>query len=102
MTLNEYKKLFWGNYIDIESEMINCLKYVELIPSHFSVYSSRFARIILQCGSEVDNVFREICGISYSTKSNINNYYSIITSQIHGINGYKAKIKSTPIILQPF
>ena len=102
MKQNDFIKLFWNQYLDIESEMLECLKYIELSEEHYTVYSAKFVSIILECGAEIDNVFRNICNIDMGTRSNISTYYDKVIAQFPNLQHSIAIIKSTPLSFQPF
>lgn len=101
MNQQEFTSLIWNHYLDIESEMLECLKYVELCTAHYCVYSAKFARILLECGAEIDNIFKYICSIR-KKRPTISDYYYKAIIKIPDLLNYKVIIKHSPLSFQPF
>lgn len=59
MDREKFYKAFWVNYLQIEKELIESFKYVELSVDNYNTYSSKFLKIFLQVGSEIDVCFKE-------------------------------------------
>ena len=76
MTKKEFELNFWQHYLWLESEFRTVLEYVELDSANYSTYSRRIEKLILQIGSEFDNVSREICGLQSVDRTSISDYYS--------------------------
>jgi hypothetical protein len=55
-------KLSWNTYLDLESEMLDFLRYVPLVENHFEVFSPKLAALIFQVGPEVTNAFNLLAG----------------------------------------
>ncbi len=51
--LDENSKASISMYKFIETDFINCLEYVPVVEQHFSVYSYRFASLLLRIGPEL-------------------------------------------------
>lgn len=75
MTKKEFELNFWQHYLWLESEFRTVLEYVELDSANYSTYSRRIEKLILQIGSEFDNVSREICGLQSVDRTSISDYY---------------------------
>lgn len=61
MTYDEYERLFWRPYLLLEKEFSTTVKYIAIDPINFVAYSSMYAKIILQIGSEVDVTAKTLC-----------------------------------------
>lgn len=85
MNEEKFHKMFWANYLQIEKELIDTFKYVELSIDNYNTYSSKFLKIFLQVGSEIDICFKEYIKL-ISTNSNCIN-----------INDYKCELLSNDI-----
>ncbi len=76
------------------------LEYVELDSANYSTYSRRIEKLILQIGSEFDNVSREICGLQSVDRTSIIDYYSYYTSNYNNITA--TKVIADDVRLTPF
>lgn len=95
--------VYWNNYILIEKEFLNTVQYVALDSINYKSYSNAYQKLILEIGSELDNVFKLICSISGYKYNNIGGYYKLINllySQIinQEVNLFEGEIKK----LTPF
>lgn len=79
MTKEEFENNYWKQYLWIEKELVEILDFVELDQLNFSVFSRRMEKLLLQIGSEFDNVSREICGLQNVDRTNIADYCSYYT-----------------------
>ena len=59
MNEKEFYKTFWSNYLQIEGELIDTFKYVDLSVDNYKTFSIKFLKIFLQIGSEIDICFKE-------------------------------------------
>lgn len=69
-------------YSLLESDLIKTFDYVEPVDQNKDTYSHRFYEIILRCGTEFENVCRQILKLNGSTEkeiedSNIEDYFKI-------------------------
>lgn len=58
---DEMIKVYWNQYIALEREFSDTLKYVTLAEENYSVYSDMYIKIMLQIGSEVDIALKLYC-----------------------------------------
>lgn len=91
--------VYWNNYILIEKEFLNTVQYVALDSINYKSYSNAYQKLILEIGSELDNVFKLICSISGYKYNNIGGYYKLINlsySQIinQKVNLFEGEIKN--------
>lgn len=100
MTKKEFELNFWQHYLWLESEFCTVLEYVELDSANYSTYSRRIEKLILQIGSEFDNVSREICGLQSVDCTSISGYYSYYTSNYNNITA--TKVIAGDVRLTPF
>lgn len=100
MTRELFEKLFWQQYLMLEHEFTETLNYVEFDLLNFNTYSNKFAKLLLQIGSEMDNVLREVCNCLGRT--NIEDYANYILNKYPSITDQKIKTSNKTIILQPF
>ena len=58
-------------FLNIESDLVRCARYVDFSEANYKTYSNEFAKIIVLAASEIDSIFRELCkAISPKTKAN--------------------------------
>jgi hypothetical protein len=76
----------WDYYLALEEDLAKCARYVAPEEDNFDTYSIAFAKILLQTGSEVELVAKELCKKINPEITNrklknmgINNFYPIIT-----------------------
>lgn len=60
---NEFKTVFWSQYISIEKEFSSTIPYVSLSEENYGVYSNEYAKLLLQIGSEIDIALKYYCKI---------------------------------------
>lgn len=81
MDEKEFLGLYWRNYILLEKEFTETLEYITLDVDNYNVYSSRYIKLLLQIGSEIDINAKLLCK-QYNTQSqakNIDHYRNEIT-----------------------
>jgi len=82
MNEEEFLGLYWKNYILLEKEFTETLDYIDLDENNYNVYSSKYIKILLQIGSEIDINAKLLCK-KYNPQSqakNIDHYRNEITS----------------------
>ena len=100
MKMNEYLQTYWKQYLLIEKELINTSLYVSLETDNFNTYSPIYLKLILEIGSELDNVFKEISGLSGRTS--IGDYAKTILAKYPAITTQSVSVKDSNIIVRPF
>jgi len=82
MNEDEFLGLYWKNYILLEKEFSETLEYITLDVDNYNVYSSRYIKLLLQIGSEIDINAKLFCK-QYNAQSQakkIDHYRNEITS----------------------
>lgn len=76
MTNENFHDLYWNQYIMIEKEFKATTRYLTIDPLNFKGYSTAYAKLLLQIGSEVDVIAKELCTEINSTSEarKINQY----------------------------
>lgn len=100
MTRDNFERVFWQQYLMLEQEFMETLNYVEFDSQNFNTYSNKFAKILLQIGSEMDNVLRNIC--ESQGRTNITDYANYILGKYPHIVSQTVRTSSNTIILQPY
>ena len=77
ITVEQFLKYFWAQYILIEEDFSKTLRYVTLEMDNEQAYSTEYAKILLSIGSEVDIVCKEILKVLEKHGDNITDYSEI-------------------------
>ena len=104
MKSEEFILLFWKYYISLEKEFTSCLEYVELDSINYSVYSTKFSKILLEVGSEIDVVLKKYCkylsqNFKYRT---IDKYHNCINEMRPKFYNESINIQNKDIVLKPW
>ncbi len=100
MKMSEYLQTYWKQYLLIEKEFINTSEYVSLDTDNFDTYSPIYLKLILEIGSEIDNVFKEICCLR--RKAKIGDYVKTVLAKYPSITGQSVSVKDSNIVVRPF
>ena len=99
---NELTLKYWRYYLQLESQFMESIEYVELHPSNFSAFSNRYALLIQAIGAELDSLFKFFCGFYLSERKNISNYAGQILQNNPNIVNQKIKLRQFGFEIQPF
>ena len=103
MTILEYNNHMWSYYLQLETDFLNTLKYVEFAEDNFGVYSKEYAIQLLSICSEIDVVFKKLCEkIDFNHKRENIVDYSQILSNFDGLTTTKVKFKYNSLEYLPF
>ena len=61
MTNQDFLQTYWRHYLLLEDDLIKTISYVELSPDNYSTYSSRYLKLLLVIGSEIDVTLQVYC-----------------------------------------
>ena len=61
MTNQDFLQTYWRQYLLLEDDFIKAISYVELSPDNYSTYSSRYLKLLLAIGSEIDVTLQVYC-----------------------------------------
>jgi hypothetical protein len=102
MNRNDFQKVFWSYYLNLEERFINTIKYVEVAKNNYSTYSIEYTSLLLSICSEIDVIFKKICGFNQKKYKCINDYFSIVSSKFPDIVQEKVIYSFSSINLMPF
>ncbi len=102
MNRNDFQKVFWSYYLNLEERFINTTKYVEVNTDNYSTYSIEYTSLLLSICSEIDVIFKEICDFNQKEHKCINDYFSIVNSKFPDIFQEKVIYSFSSIPLMPF
>ena len=91
---NELTLKYWRYYLQLESQFMESIEYVELHPSNFSAFSNRYALLIQAIGAELDSLFKFFCGFDLSARKSISDYAGQILQSNPNIVNQKIKFHS--------
>lgn len=99
---NELTLKYWRYYLQLESQFMESIEYVELHPSNFSAFSNRYALLIQAIGAELDSLFKFFCGFDLSARKSISDYAGQILQSNPNIVNQKIKLRQFGFEIQPF
>lgn len=73
----------WRIFLALERELIDTNNFVEFHSKNYETFSIRYRSIILQACSEIDLIFKHICGIKPEEHGNITKYLEFINGSAH-------------------
>lgn len=102
MNRNDFQKVFWLYYLNLEERFINTTKYVEVAKNNYSTYSIEYTSLLLSICSEIDVIFKEICGFNQNDHKCIKDYFNIVNIKFPDILKEKVTFSFASIELIPF
>ncbi len=100
MTKAEHEKYFVSQYALLEKEFIDTMQYVSFEEDNYKTYSNKYAKLLLQIGSEIDNLMRNICGLTGRTS--ITDYADGLFMIYPSLDRQKLIVKGNKLELLPF
>jgi len=96
----------WNYFLSVESDLINCSKYINFDKRNFLTFSNELAKIIMLSASEVESIFIEMCErISPNkTKKNrgIKDYHKILMEKHPDMINCEIEIPLHKIKIKPW
>ena len=100
MTKKEFDRFFVNQYSLLEKDFIEATQYVTFESDNYQTYSNVFSKLLLQIGSEVDNILKSICEIEGRTY--ISDYAKEVLNRYPGITAQKVIIRDNQQVLIPY
>ncbi len=100
MNQKQYEMYFWKQYRQLEQELIQSRMFIEFDNINFNSFSSAYTKLLLEIGSEVDNVMREMC--SLAGRSDISTYAETLLRKYPNIVSQEVKILDSNLVITPF
>ena len=85
MTRREFVDTYWRYYLILEERFKNITRYIEPVSNNNGVYSIDLVSQLLDIGSEIDVVMKEISGFAQTDHKSMRDYYAPITTKYPGI-----------------
>jgi len=99
---NELTLKYWRYYLQLESQFMESIEYVELHSGNSSTFSNRYALLIQAIGAELDSLFKLFCDFDLSARKSISDYASQILRNNPNIVNQKIKLRQFGFEIQPF
>ena len=61
MTSQDFLQTYWRQYLLLENDFIETINFVELSSDNYSTYSSKYLKLLLAIGSEIDVILQAYC-----------------------------------------
>ncbi len=100
MDKKQYELNYWKQYMLLEQEFIKTMVYVEIDQANYMTYSSMYLKLLLEIGSEIDNVLKEMC--SMTGRTTIADYAQQILVNHPNIINQAVQVKDKGICIIPF
>lgn len=101
-SIEEFVSLYWNYYMTIEKEFLNTEYFLAIDSLNSTAYSVAYMKLLLEIGSEVDVVCKQLCDLLDCNfdvnNSNIYKYLSIIDDNLHGFRHDEVLIKNEIIV----
>lgn len=97
-------KHHWNYYLAIESDLENMSRYIEFSNNNLNTYSIELTHILLSASSEIDVIMKQLCLLldTNSSVSNINDYKSVITTNISDFVNEEISIDRYGLVYKPW
>lgn len=100
MSREEFIKTYWRYYLILEQRVQKIERYVEFVKDNRETYSVEFIGCLMEIGSEIDVVMKNICNFSEKDRSTIKEYAPLILEKYKGIKEQEVRIRG--IAIKPF
>ncbi len=100
----ETPKHHWNYFLSIEKDVENLSRYIEFSSGNLKTYSIELSHILLSTSSEVDVIMRQLCLLINPSQeaANINDYRSIIQTNLPGLIGEEVLIPRYGLSFKPW
>lgn len=102
MNRQELENRYWNYYKHIEELFMETHKYVYFDKDNYNVYSYAYISLLLVIGSEIDVLFKEICGYPGDKNKNMGHYKQDILSKISDLESQEVEITYFGLNILPF
>lgn len=102
MNRQELENRYWNYYKHIEDQFMETNKYVYFDKANFNVYSYAYISLLLIIGSEIDVLFKEICGYPDEKNKNMGNYKQDVFNKIPDLVQQEVEIGYFGLKILPF
>jgi len=75
--------LNWRCFIALEEELVNTQNFVEIHKSNYKTFSIKYRSIIMQACSEIEIIYKKVCGIDHANKADMKTYRDFIKNNHH-------------------
>ncbi len=100
MSRDEFIKNYWRYYLALEEHVQKIEKYVDFTEDNYNTYSVEFISCLIEIGSEVDVVMKNICGFSGTERKNMSDYATYILGEYQDIKTQEIRVRG--MVIKPF
>ena len=100
MSREEFIKTYWRYYLILEQRVQKIEKYVEFVEDNRKTYSVEFIGCLMEIGSEIDVVMKNICGFPENDRKTIKEYAPLILEKYGEIKEQEVRIRG--MVIKPF
>ena len=93
MSREEFIKTYWRYYLILEQRVQKIEKYVEFVEDNRKTYSVEFIGCLMEIGSEIDVVMKNICGFPENDRKTIKEYAPLIHEKYGEIKEQEVRIE---------
>ncbi len=96
--------IHWRYFLAIEEDLLRVARYIEFTEDNFSTYSIELASLLLNSGSEIDVVAKQICRkLKKDSKANNIGYYgNQIGAALPNVERFKLSLPKYGLALRPW
>lgn len=102
MNRQELENRYWNYYKHIEDRFMETNKFVYFDKDNFNVYSYAYISLLLVIGSEIDVLFKEICGYPDDKNKNMGDYKKDVFNKIPDLDQQEVRIGYFGLKILPF
>lgn len=104
MTSDKYSEIYWAQYVSLEKEFLETMRYVSLSIDNYKTFSQAYAKLMLEIGSEVDILLKLYCKMLQPdfNKDTIKDYQKCINENKQEFGAQVVKVKNTGVNLKPW
>lgn len=100
MNKAEFIRNYWRYYLVLEQHVQRIEKYVDFTEDNYNTYSVEFISCLIEIGSEVDVVMKDICGFSGEERKTMNDYVTPVLGKYQDIRAQEIRVRG--ISIKPF
>lgn len=102
MDREKFNRKFWNYYSMLEDNVVNLSRYIDIRQSNLKTSSNEIISQLLNVGSEIDVICKEICSLGENDRKEMKTYSKWFIANVDNIDSIKISVRDTDLILQPF
>jgi|BioPla2DNA2_1021312.scaffolds.fasta_scaffold03285_16 hypothetical protein len=104
ISIQDFKKVVWSHYLEIEKTFIETFSFVAFDDDNAGTFSEKYFTLYQLIGSEIDVVAKELCALinPMGGEDNIHKYCQTISTHFSFFVNEDIRIKLTNAIIKPW